>query len=493
MMKPKRLFLATLWAGCLDFSVLPLAAADFTVLTGGVPRSRSKLQARWVPQYALRQAAQAAGWKVFESVCASSNPGRAINDDFYQGLKRRIKSDLLRHGPFDAAVVVTSGITRTFRIGDVEGDLLRLLQGARRRHGTTVGFFSNVHAHLDERNLKLIDLFMCLKEYPHTDWADCGRDLMKLIARVDRGELTPVFHVARPRMLATVNTFERPYAPILAHIRNLETRDEAASISILHGNMGVNSPYNEMRVIVTTDRHQAGGQRIADDIAGRIFRCRNSITPFYPSPRAMISKIKRSARRPFVVADYLDNPFGGAAGDSTVMLRKLLDAKVENLCSGPYFDPAVVQVARDAGVGSELPFRIGGKLSPMSGTPLDLTCRVKAIHENVVQYQPYNGVDVAFPTGTCVHLESGKVDIIISNQRQQTFTPELFTRFGIALKRKKCIIVKSKKEYELQFGAISDLMFTVMANNPRSGDFRSGCRIYDYSKLPRPLWPLDRL
>lgn len=492
-MKAKRLFLTTLWAGCLDSSVLPLAAADFTVLTAGVPKSKSKLQARWLPQFTLRQAARAAGWDVVESVCASSNPGRAINDDFYQALKRRIRSDLAKYGPFDAAVLVTSGVTRTFKIDDVERDLLRLFQSARRRRGTIVGLFTNVHAHLDDRNLKLIDLFMCLKEYPHTDWADRAKDLMKLVVKMERGELDPVFHVARPRMLATVNTFEEPYAPILNHVRDLEASGKAASISIVHGNLGVNTPHNEIQVVVTTDRKQRGGLQLAKGIAGRILSCRNSITPFYFSSKAATGKVKKSRQRPVVVADYLDNPFGGASGDSTIMLRSLIDAKVSDLCSGPYFDPAVVKLARDAGIGALLPFRIGGKLSPTSGQPLDLPCRVKAIHDDVIQYQPYNGAKVAFPTGTCVHLQSGAIDIIVSDLRQQTFSPTLFTRFGIALKKKKCIVVKSKQEYVLQFGAISELMFTVMTTNPHSGDFRSGYRVYDYSKLRRPIWPLNKL
>src|ERR1051326_3766942 len=175
--KPRRLFLATLWAGCIDASAVPLSAGEFEVLLQGVPTDIGKLHARWIPQVALREAARARGWEVIESVCASTNPGRAINDRFYAQLKERIRQDLDDRGPFDAAVLTTSGITKTFRIDDVEGNLLQIFQHARHEHGTTIGFFTNCHSHLYEENLRLLDLFMALKEYPHTDWADRARDL----------------------------------------------------------------------------------------------------------------------------------------------------------------------------------------------------------------------------------------------------------------------------------------------------------------------------
>jgi microcystin degradation protein MlrC len=273
----------------------------------------------------------------------------------------------------------------------------------------------------------------------------------------------------------------------------LEGAGTVASISIVHGNTGVNSPDNEVKVVVTTNNDAKTGERVAKEIAEEIFKHRNAITPTTDSSNDLITQLKGSDRSPFIVADYLDNPFSGSGADSTVLLTQLIDAGIRNFCCGPIFDPGMVQLAQDAGIGAALPLRIGGKLSHNSGVPLDLDCRIVAVQHDVIQHMPYNGVDAAFPTGTCVHVVSGEIDLVISDRRQQTFAPDLFTRFGIDLRRKKCVVVKSTKEYEVQFKAISDDLVAVNPRIHRSGDFRVGHAAYDYSKLKRPLWPFDNL
>ena len=46
------------------------------------------------------------------------------------------------------------------------------------------------------------------------------------------------------------------------------------------------------------------------------------------------------------------------------------------------WDPIAVRIAFDAGVGARLPMRIGGKISPLSGDPIDLEVEVKGVVEN---------------------------------------------------------------------------------------------------------------
>jgi microcystin degradation protein MlrC len=485
-----RLFLTTLWAGCIHSSAMPLSDDEFEVLRGGVPRDRRLLHARWLPQFALRGAAETKGWEAVESICASANPGLAINDRFYQSLKGEIRADFARRGPFDAVVLATSGITRTFHIEDVEKDLLQIFQPAR-RSGTTVGFFTNCHSHLDETNLALLDVIATLKEYPHTDWADRATELFSLIEKTATREIRPTISVAKPGMVAVINTFEQPYRRILDKVKALEKKAPVASISILHGNLGVNTKFNELRVLVTTDNDPKVGQATADEIGREIFDARDSITPIYFSADDLIAKIRSSEPGPFFIADYLDNPFGGSAGDSTIIVDRLLTSGISNICCGPIFDPTTVKVAIAAGEGATLPVRVGGKFSRQSGRPLDIVCDVVAIHRDVEQSQPYNGIDVKFPTGTCAHLRSGDLDLIVSDRRQQTFSPNLFTRFGIDLRAKRCVVVKSKKEYEIQFKDISMQLFTIPSSVPETGDFRVGHVAFDLSKLPRPIWPLD--
>ena len=82
---------------------------------------------------------------------------------------------------------------------------------------------------------------------------------------------------------------------------------------------------------------------------------------------------------PVVLADGADNPGGGAAGDSTFILKRLLERGIGNVCLGPLWDPVAVRIAFEAGEGATLLLRIGGKVGPLSGDPLDLRVTVKAL------------------------------------------------------------------------------------------------------------------
>src|SRR5687767_1130213 len=167
-------------------------------------------------------------------------------------------------------------------------------------------------------------------------------------------------------MIAIVNTFEQPYRDILDDVKALESKAPVASISILNGNFGVNTKHNELRVVVTTDNAPAVGQEVANDIARRIFAARHSFAPSYINPDDLIAEIKKSDGRPTILGDFLDNPFGGASGDSTIIVERLLKSGLSNICCGPLFDPMSVKLAIAAGEGARLPIRVGGKWSPQS-------------------------------------------------------------------------------------------------------------------------------
>ena len=75
--------------------------------------------------------------------------------------------------------------------------------------------------------------------------------------------------------------------------------------------------------------------------------------------------------RPIVLSDGSDNPGGGAPGDSTFVLKALLEKGIESAGLACLWDPIVVRMAMAAGDGASLMVRLGGKMGPMSGDPLD--------------------------------------------------------------------------------------------------------------------------
>ena len=84
-----------------------------------------------------------------------------------------------------------------------------------------------------------------------------------------------------------------------------------------------------------------------------------------------------------VLADFADNAGGGAASDTTAILRARLDRKGQDAALGIIWDPGAVNLAIEAGEGAELDIRLGGKLGLHSGPPVDARARVLKVERNV--------------------------------------------------------------------------------------------------------------
>jgi microcystin degradation protein MlrC len=117
-----------------------------------------------------------------------------------------------------------------------------------------------------------------------------------------------------------------------------------------------------------------------------------------------------------VLADGADNPGGGAAGDSTFVLRRLIERGVSGAALGPLWDPQAVRIAFEAGVGATLPLRLGGKTSPLSGDPLDARCTVLALQRDMVM-TGLAGTPVEL--GDCALVRADGVQVVLITRRNQ--------------------------------------------------------------------------
>src|SRR5579862_7741272 len=168
-----------------------------------------------------------------------------------------------------------------------------------------------------------------------------------------------------------------------------------------------------------------------------------------------LSRALASNKTPIVVADQSDNAGGGAPGDATFALRWLLDRQAEDVALAIFYDPEVVKTARKAGIGTTLPMRLGGKLGVLSGSPIDLDATVIAIRDNYQHGLPQqSGAAWLFEAGNVVALRCGGIDIVVSSERCQCFSPEIFTDFDIDPKAKRLLVVKSTQHFYAGFSPI---------------------------------------
>ncbi len=183
------------------------------------------------------------------------------------------------------------------------------------------------------------------------------------------------------------------------------------------------------------------------------------------------------------MADPADNAGGGAPSDNTTILRRLIERNVSDAAVGPIWDPIAVRLCFDAGEGARFPLRFGGKIGPTSGTPIDAMVTVTALKRDC--WQSFGPTQV--PLGDCAAVTVGGVEVVLISNRTQALGLELFRNLGIEPTERKLVVVKSTNHFMAAFGPIAKKVIYVDADGPLSRDYR---RI-PYTKVQRPIWPLD--
>ncbi len=490
------IFLAALAHETNSFSPIPttLRAFDEGVLVRPGADQAAQAAARDFPGYGfLLDVAQEHGDRVTPGLCAWAQPGGPVARQVYESLRDELLGQLREAhagGRVDAVFLVLHGAMIAQGYDDCEGDLLervRELVGP----GVPVGALLDLHATLTPRMTGSGAVLIACKEYPHTDYLARTRELHALLANMATGASSPDMVLHRVPMLGLFGTSEAPMRALLDRIVAHESEPDILSISLIHGFPWSDTADTGAAVLVVFEAGAKASARAGEIAAGlaqaflalRALGARSMLA----LGEALDAALAPQANGLVVMADSSDNPGGGAAGDSTFVLRALLERGAQDVALGMLWDPLAVQLAMDAGVGAELALRIGGKVGPASGLPVDVRATVTAVRRDARQHGLAGKFTEAL--GDAVALRAGGIEIVLNTRRQQVFSPECFTELGIDLAAKRLVVVKSTRHFRAWFDAIAAR--TLVCDAP--GALHSDLARLPYARLRRPIWPLDAL
>jgi len=435
------------------------------------------------PLWAARLRGKERGWTLLEGMVAGAQPSGITTREAYETLREELLADLRAALPVDMVLLGLHGAMVADGYDDCEGDLLQRVR-AIVGPDVVVGAELDPHCHLTPAMIAHADLLIAFKEYPHTDVLERALELVDLCAAKAEGKIRPVAAVVDCQMIVTMHTSRQPARGFVDRIQALEGRDGVLSISVAHGFAWGDVPEMGTKVLVYTDADAAGAQALARRLADELIDMREALNVPYPDIDAALDQALAFDGGPVVLADGADNPGGGAAGDSTFILRRMIARGIGNAAIGPLWDPVAVRIAFEAGTGARLPMRIGGKISPLSGEPLDLECTVKALMPDMVMTGLANS---PMPLGDCALVEAGGIDIVLITLRNQAMGTDLFTQLGCDLAARKIIVVKSSQHFYASFSKVA--RHVIYAGAP--GAVTLDLRTLPYRKIRRPKWPLD--
>lgn len=479
-----RLFAATIATETNTFSPLPTSLAAYkecVFLRPGEHPDDTPLMCT-APLWVARRRAKKDGFTLIEGSCFAASPAGTTNRADYEFMRDEILGQLKAAMPVDGVLLGLHGAMVAHGYDDVEGDVIervRAIVGPK----AVIGVELDPHCHLTLKRVRLADVIVLYKEFPHTDVVERAEDVLDLVLRQLRGEIKPVMSLYDCRQIQSYPTTLPLMRAFVDRMIAMEGKDGVLSISIGHCFPYADVPELTGRILVITNGDKKKADRLATEIGQEFVSMRGKTMPTYYGVDEGIGVAMDSNVAPVVMADPADNAGGGAPSDNTTILRRLIERRAEEALVGPIWDPIAVRLCFDAGLGAEFALRFGGKIGPTSGQPIDATVKVVGLKRDC--RQSFGPTQV--PLGDCAAVRVGGVNVVLISNRTQALGLELFENVGLDPRAAKMVVVKSTNHFMAAFGPIAKKVIYIDSDGPLSRDYRK----IPYTRLERPIYPLD--
>lgn len=433
------------------------------------------------------------GWEPVYAVAANATPSGKLTRQTWETIRDKILASAKQAGKLDAVCLSLHGAMVSETEDDAEGALLEAL---RRIVGSDVPMVAtlDLHANATVRMASNANALVSFRTYPHIDGYERAVQAAALVQEALEGRKKPRCLLSQPAMLEGADhgrtTQPGLMRDLLARADGYEKEPGIDVVSIQVGFTWSDIPYTGPSIAVSHEPSaQARAREIARELIDEIWRRRDETTADYrPVSDGIAAARARSDKKgPLVIADGTDNPGGGGYNDTTPVLQALIDAGIDNAAIGTIYDPVTVQQAMKAGVGAEIAVALGGRTDPTMGAPVKATAVVRMLSDGVFRNDGPMNAGVESNMGPTAVLRIGGIDVVTISNRIQTTDLQVFKSQGIDPQAKDVLVVKSVQHFRAAYGPIAREIVLVDSGGICSPDISR----LKFTKLRRPIWPLD--
>ena len=450
------------------------------------PASEAYVDPGLHPGYAgFLLATHKAGWKVVRGTVSYAVPGGPVEEDVYRKLRDQLLAELEAGGPYDMVLLDLHGAMVAQETRDCEGDLLRRCR-AMLGEDVIIGGLLDPHAVLSADMVMCADILHAYKEYPHTDVMERAVELFAICAEMTTRKSHVVAAVAECGLIGGFPTVDEPMRSFVDWMCKAEMGPGVVSVSLIQS-----FPWCDHQAAGAKFLVYANDRKTADALAGeggRRFRDIFEAAVMKPLPAQGAARIVAAhPQKPYIIADISDNPGGGASGDATHLLRALIESNVKGIGAALFNDRETLERAWASGVGGVENFRIGGKLSLLSGAPIEIKGVVKALAKS--DDHEGRGAVGGPSSGPLALIGTDFGDVVVCGERRQALSPALFTALGVDPHAYRVLVLKSSAHFRAAFSSFKHEILEAGSPAEMNPDLPS----LPFTKIRRPLWPFDPL
>lgn len=439
---------------------------------------------------ALSVLTQVAGCEVVPTLLARALSGAPMAERTFCTLLGELLDRIAAIGPLDGVLLVLHGAMMSEATPDATGELLAQVRALVGPTVPVVGTL-DLHANVTARMVGEATALIGYQTAPHVDMYEAGAAAAALLVATIRGDRRPTPALVRlPMLLPPENSTHNwgPLAEVIGQVHALEAEGE-----ILHGGVYPVQPWLDAKdvassIVVITDDDPVGARARAEKLARLFWSQRQAFVSELIPPREAVARALARERGTVVLCDSADATTSGSTGDSTAILRALLDASpFAETALANVVDPEAVEQAIAAGVGARVSVGVGGKLAPALFDTVTFTGYVKTISDGTFVFKGPGMRGVPHHMGRTVVLVQGGIHLVVMSRGVSQWDPELYRSLGLEPRDARMVQVKSPMAFRAAYEGIFDEVIVVRAPGAASPELAR----LPWQHLGRPIYPLD--
>jgi microcystin degradation protein MlrC len=403
----------------------------------------------------------------------SATPSAHVTEDAFECISHMLVVELEKALPVDGVYLDLHGAMVCEHLEDGEGELLKRIRDLV-GDDLPVAVSLDLHANVTEamvRHASVIDIF---RTYPHVDMGETGaRTADHLHALIESGERWAAA-LRRTDFLIPLNwgcTLMEPARSIYARLPDMINEPVTA--------LGLACGFHLADIaevgpgLIAYARDQASADAAADRLLAIVDENETAFAGrIWGADEAVAEALARvpDASGPIIVADSQDNPGGGGTGDTTGMLRALVEGGARGAVLGLLCDSQAAAAAHAAGIGAELELELGGKSGAPDQVPYAARYKVLALGDGRFTATGPMWLGSRMRLGPMALLEVSGVRVVIASKAMQAADQAMFRHIGIEPAEQSIMVLKSSVHFRNDFQDIADRVLVAAAPGPVFAD-----------------------
>ncbi len=442
------------------------------------------------------------GWEVVPSVIytggASGTVDHAVFEKFWGEVKPVLEGALAQG--LDAIHLSLHGAMVTSSCDDPEGELMARIRATPGAENLPIYCVGDLHATLTPRMGALSDCMIFYRECPHTDAYDSAVLTSDLLARCLKTGVRPKHLVLVTPIVwppTGTGTKDGPMRALEDAARRMEKDIPGVlAVNIVGGYAFSDVPNAGVAFSIITEGDPAAAQEGLRELAQIAWDMRAGGIPPEHDLDTVVRDFKENnkfgGKGPVLLVEPADNIGGGAPGDGTDVMRALLKYNVQG-AGVALANARNVAALNDVPIGGKVTLPIGGS-SPLDPGPLTLEVELVSKSDGVFELEDKNSHLVGslgkiIRMGPSAVVRHKGLTILLTSKALPPFDLGQWRSQGVNPEDLTMIGVKAAVGHRIAYGKIAAGEFTVSTSGPCTSDITR----LPYTKLRRPVYPLDRL